>query len=33
MFKKSSDMPINIPINHESLGERYEYSLSVWFIA
>jgi hypothetical protein len=32
MFKKSAEMPINLPINRESLGERYDYSLSVWFI-
>jgi hypothetical protein len=29
MFKKFADMPINLPINRESLGERYDYSLSV----
>jgi hypothetical protein len=28
MFKISADMPINLPINHESLGERYDYNLS-----
>jgi hypothetical protein len=33
MFKKSADMPINPPINHESFGERYDYILSVWFTA
>jgi hypothetical protein len=33
MFKKSADMPINLPINHESLGKPYDYNLSVWFIA
>jgi hypothetical protein len=29
MFKISSDMPINLPINRESLGEQYDYNLSV----
>jgi hypothetical protein len=29
MFKKSTDMPINLPINRESLDEQYDYSLSV----
>jgi hypothetical protein len=29
MFKKSADMPINLPINRESLDERYNYNLSV----
>jgi hypothetical protein len=26
-------MPINLPINHESLGEQQDYTLLVWFIA
>jgi hypothetical protein len=33
MFKKSTDMPINLPINSELLGEQKDYNLSVWFIA
>jgi hypothetical protein len=33
MLKKSVDMPINLLINRELLGERYDYKLSVWFIA
>jgi hypothetical protein len=33
MFKKSVNMPINLLINRELLGERYDYNLSFWFIA
>jgi hypothetical protein len=33
MFKKLADMSINLPINRESLGEWYDYSLSARFIA
>jgi hypothetical protein len=29
MFKKLADMLINLPINCESLDERYDYNLSV----
>jgi hypothetical protein len=29
MFKKSADMPINLSINRESLGERYDKNLIV----
>jgi hypothetical protein len=29
VFKKLADMPLNLPINRESLGERYDYNLSV----
>jgi hypothetical protein len=29
MFKKLANMPINLPINREWLGERWDYSLSV----
>jgi hypothetical protein len=28
MFKKSADIPINLQINCESLGDRYDYTLS-----